>query len=599
MALPAPASALALDGGDPRADPKDTVAFSHTETPVDTQNVTLEEYLHYASITRAEEKVANEEYRANKSPRTWHKTARERFSKPSSGRRDLHNNAVLGQAQVDGDMEAEWKHASRAVRTAGWGSAFYLIATDVLGPSQTPWSFSQLGYGPGFALYTVFGILSGYSGLILWRLFIQLDSDRYPMRNLADIFYRIFGPGMKHFVNVAQAIQLIAVLGFLILLNGQGISQMAYGPDGSYPGICFVACLVIFTVAGFFISQVRSLQKFSWLANIGVFINLLTVFIVYTLCCADHWPLTNRMGVAANYAPNYNAVMATFGPQWKPGGPIVTFAGTPPDGFATGGTGFVATVNGVNQALLCYGGAALFVFFLAEMRHPMDFWKSILCAQILIYVTYVVFGMVVYHYHGQFTYAPAVQGVSDYRWQTALNVMNLVMGLIACGLFGNIGVKIVYIEVFERLLHFPPIHTPRGRVWWAILSPAYWILGFVLAGAIPQFPLVSGLIGAIFGVGFTYILPAWAALGFRVRRDAMLEGSERFDPNTGAVNYVDTGVRRLVRGFMKRPVVNLAHLVYFLGGLVICGLGCYAAIIQLMGAFASGVATSFTCDSPV
>ncbi|KAK8130884.1 hypothetical protein PG984_007322 [Apiospora sp. TS-2023a] len=585
MALPAPATALALDGGDPRADPKDTVAFSHTETPVDTKNVTLEEYLHYASITRAEEKKANERYRVAKTALAWQTTVRERLSKRSGGSRDLRNgNTDGGQAPVDGDMEAEWKNASRAVRTAGWGSAFYLIATDVLGPSQTPWSFSQLGYGPGFALYTVFGVLSGYSGLILWRLFIQLDSDRYPMRNFADIFYRIFGSGMKHFVNIAQAIQLIAVLGFLILLNGQGISQMAYGPDGSYPGICFVACLVIFTVAGFFISQVRSLQKFSWLANIGVLINLLTVFIV--------------MGVAANYAPNYNAVMATFGPQWKPG-PIVTFAGTPPDGFATGGTGFVATVNGVNQALLCYGGAALFVFFLAEMRHPMDFWKSILCAQILIYVTYVVFGMVVYNYHGQFTYAPAVQGVSDYRWQTALNVMNLVMGLIACGLFGNIGVKIVYIEVFERLLHFPPIHTPRGRIWWAILSPAYWILGFVLAGATPQFPLVSGLIGAVFGVGFTYILPALAALGFRVRRDAMLEESERFDPATGAVNYVDTGVPRLVRGFMKRPVVNLAHLVYFLGGLVICGLGCYAAIIQLMGAFASGVATSFTCDSPV
>ncbi|KAK7931824.1 hypothetical protein PG985_002536 [Apiospora marii] len=564
MALSAPTTALALDGGDPRADPKDTVAFSHTEAPVDIKSVALEEYLHYASITRAEEKAANE-------------------SDPADA--NCTTTIVMEDKHVSaGEMEAEWKNASRAVRTAGRGGAFYLIATDVLGPSQTPWSFSQLGYGPGFALYTVFGILSGYSGIILWRLFLQLDSDRYPMRNFADIFYRVFGPGMRHFVNIAQAIQLIAVLGFLILLNGQGISQMAYGPDGSYPGICFVACLVIFTVAGFVIGQVRSLQKYSWLANVSVLLNLLVVFIV--------------MGVAANYAPNYNAVMATFGPQWKPG-PIVTFAGTPPDGFATGGKGFVATVNGVNQALLCYGGAALFVFFLAEMRHPMDFWKSILCAQILIYVTYIVFGMVVYHYHGQYTYAPAVQGVSDYRWQTALNAMNLVMGLIASGLFGNIGVKIVYIEVFERLLHFPPIHTPRGRLWWAILSPAYWVLGFVLAGAIPQFPLVSGLIGAVFGVGFTYILPALAALGFRVRRDAMLEESERFDPAIGAVNYVDSGFRRLVRGFMKRPVVNLAHLVYFLGGLVICGLGCYAAIIQLMGAFASGVATSFTCDSPV
>ncbi|KAK7943123.1 oligopeptide transporter protein [Apiospora aurea] len=580
MAFSAPTTALALDGGDQRADPKDIVAFSHAETPVRTTDVTLEEYLHYASITRTEEKVADEKYRASKGPFTWRGLVRDRLARGSGG---SHGGAA-GTAHGDhGAVEAEWKNASRAVRTAGWGSAFYLIATDILGPSQTPWSFSQLGYGPGFALYTVFGVLSGYSGLILWRLFIQLDSDRYPMRNYADIFHRVFGPGMKHFVNITQAIQLIAVLGFVILLNGQGIAQMAYGPDGSYPGICFIACLVIFTVAGFVIGQVRTLQRYSWLANLAVFINILVVFIHGTGC--QLWPQLQR-----RHGHLWTRVGA------RPDHDICRHAARR---IRDGGTGFVAVVNGVNQALLCYGGAALFVFFLAEMRHPMDFWKSILCAQILIYVTYIVFGMVVYHYHGQYTYAPAVQGVSDYKWQTALNVMNLIMGLIACGLFGNIGVKIVYIEVFEKLLHFPPMHTPRGRVWWALLSPAYWVLGFILAGAIPQFPLVSGLIGAIFAVGFTYILPALAALGFRVRRDAMLEETERFDPATGAVNYMDAGARRLARGFMKRPIINLAHLVYFLGGLVICGLGCYAAIIQLMGAFSSGIATSFTCDSPV
>ena len=142
------------------------------------------------------------------------------------------------------------------------------------------------------------------------------------------------------------------------------------------------------------------------------------------------------MGLAANYAPNFDAVMASFGPQWAPG-PIATFASTPPAGFTTGGTGFVAAVNGLNQTMLVYGGTALFVFFMAEMRHPLDFWKSLLCAQLFIYVMYVVFGTVVYHYHGQYTYAPAVQGVSHYKWQTALNVINLFMNLVACGLFGT------------------------------------------------------------------------------------------------------------------------------------------------------------------
>lgn len=39
-----------------------------------------------------------------------------------------------------------------------------------------------------------------------------------------------------------------------------------------------------------------------------------------------------------------------------------------------------------------WGGALLFVAFMAEMRHPMDFWKGMLCAQVFIGVVYIFFG---------------------------------------------------------------------------------------------------------------------------------------------------------------------------------------------------------------
>lgn len=34
----------------------------------------------------------------------------------------------------------------------------------------------------------------------------------------------------------------------------------------------------------------------------------------------------------------------------------------------------------------------MFVAFLAEMRHPMDFWKGMMCAQLFIGIVYVFFG---------------------------------------------------------------------------------------------------------------------------------------------------------------------------------------------------------------
>lgn len=169
---------------------------------------------------------------------------------------------------------------------------------------------------------------------------------------------------------------------------------------------------------------------------------------------------------------------------------------------------------------------------------------------------------------------------------------------LTCGT-GNIGLKIAYIEVLEKLLRFPPLHTRAGKFWWAALAPMYWILGFIVAAAVPQFALVSGLTGAVFGVLFTYILPALGMVAFRIRQGAIMGERERFDPATGTFHYADQGVRRYVRGFMRHPVLNTAHVVYFVGGLATCGLGCYAAVTQLMVSFASGNTTSFTCTSPV
>lgn len=414
-------------------------------------------------------------------------------------------------------------------------------------------------------------------------MFLGLDSDRYPVRNYADLFFRCFGPSSGYFVHVAQAVQLLMIIAFLILLNGQAISQISQ-VNGTGPGLCFIVCVLVFALAGMIVGQIRTMQRFSWLANFSVWINLLSMFIV--------------MGLVAHYPPNFAALSASFGPDFGIPAPIQTFAGTPPIGLATGGSGFIASVNGAMQAVFAYGGAMLFPAFMAEMRHPMDFWKGMICAQAFLTSVYLIFGMVVYHFQGQFTFIPIAQGISAYGWQTCLNVLGMVAGLIATGLYSNVGLKIAYVEVLEPL-SFPPLTSSMGKIWWACLIPIYWAIGFVLAAAIPQLASISGLFGALFGLGFTYILPAWGALGYFIREDAVVRDTEAFDEASRTYNRIDHGWRRVARGFMKRPIFHTWNLVYLLGTLAACGLGCYSSIIQLIGAFESGVATSFSCSSPV
>ncbi|GJN66389.1 hypothetical protein PLICBS_000407 [Purpureocillium lilacinum] len=562
-----------------------------THQPVNGRDtsISFEEFLYWAKISREDERAADKAFREARGPRTVKSTIKSRFSRADNGM-EIDNSPETDQdssadERITGVSEKEWKRASRALRTASWGAVFYLITTDVLGPFSTPWAFAQMGYGPGIALYTVFGAMAGYSGWILWKGFLGLDSDRYPLVTYGDLYFRIFGQIPRHIVNFMLGLQLLLNVAALILSNGQSISQISQGQNGSNGnGICFVACLAIFMAAGLLVGQIRTLQRFAWIANFAVWINLTIIFIC--------------MGVVVHYPPNFKATQSSFGDAFGPG-PIKTFAGTPPDGMASGGTGFVASLNGLNQAVYSYGGCMAFVAFMAEMRQPWDFWKGLLCGELFIYCVYLIFGIFVYSFQGQFAFNPVMQGLSSYGFQTATNIMNIITGLIAAALYGNIGFKVVYIEVLEEIFGFPPLTKSKGKIAWAISIPLYWAVAFIVAAAIPQFSYISGLIGAFFILSFTYTFPALVALGFWIRKDAMMP-EEKFDPQTRTYNYVDTGFARFKRGFWKRPFFNVFNFFYMLGSLTTTGLGVYSSIEGLIGAFSgNSVATSFGCTPPV
>lgn len=120
--------------------------------------------VYYASITRAEEKERNARHVEAEGPKTWKNMITNRFSNfkattvdaalPDSRSSDAEKstddddddkkdppNPENGISPPVYDLrvsEAEWKNASRAIRTAGWSSVFYLITTDILGPFSTP-----------------------------------------------------------------------------------------------------------------------------------------------------------------------------------------------------------------------------------------------------------------------------------------------------------------------------------------------------------------------------------------------------------------------------------------------------------------------------
>jgi hypothetical protein len=192
-----------------------------------------------------------------------------------------------------------------------------------------------------------------------------------------------------------------------------------------------------------------------------------------------------------------------------------------------------------------------------------------------------------------------MQGLSPYGWQTACNIMNLFTGLIAAALYGNIGLKVLYVDVLQELWGLPPLTVKRGKLLWLAIVPVYWSVAFIVAAAIPQFSFISGLIGALFILSFTYTLPAIIALGYGLHKDAMTP-EERFDPATRVYNYIDQGRTRWIRAFKTRPIYYTLNIIYMLGAMVTTALGIYSSVKGLISAFdGTSAATSFGCASPV
>lgn len=394
-------------------------------------------------------------------------------------------------------MPSETAHvdAWRSLRQASWLAAFYLCTTDILGPFNAPYAFRQNGYVPGVLLYVFMGGMAYYCGALLWWLYVKLDSDRYPVKSYSDITERVAGRAFRLFVTWLVFIHMIVNVATTSLAAAQSLVQVVESRGGK---LCFVVAIIIWILVGMVLNQIRTLSRYGYLASSAIWLNILIIFL--------------SVGFIAHSPPNYSSAHAAYGIS---AGPVVkqTFATYP----------FYERINGVMNIVYAYGGATIFAQIIAEMRRPMEFLKSFSLAQAIIFTIYVFYGLYVYSFQGQFTLPVAFQGVSHRSWQIVGNVLSLISSIIAGGLYGNVGLKIFYVNVIEDMFHGPAIITARGRITWSITVIIFWAVGFVIGAAIPQIQTLSGMVGAVTNMQFTYSFPTGFAFLYAVQQDACAE----------------------------------------------------------------------------
>ena len=73
---------------------------------------------------------------------------------------------------------------------------------------------------------------------------------------------------------------------------------------------------------------------------------------------------------------------------------------------------------------------------------------------------------------------------------------------------------------------------------------------------------------------------------------------EEFNPVTGEVKRVDSGMKRWIRGYRKKFALNTFDVLYSLAALGTAGLGLYTSTTGMRDAFANTSITSFSCKNP-
>lgn len=532
--------------------------------------VVFEEYLHYAAIQRHAESLARKDSGSSREKDGGMVGWCNKLSEYKGPNVNVDPTQKYPQIPLAPEEE-ELAAASRSMRLASWTSIFYLITTDILGPFNAPFAIASVGWVPGILLYFSMALVAWYTSLILWRLFVRLDSLRYPLRSYSDIVERIYGKRARQATAFLQTLQLIVVVGVNCLANGQAFSQVTSGK------ICFSVCIVIWTLIGMVISQIRSLKNYGWVANSAVWINIVII-------CAS-------MGFVVHSPPNFEAAQKSLG---APPGPVMTQVRTSLPLFSQ--------VTGIMNMVFAYGGAMIFPEMMAEMRRPMDFWKGMTLAQLLIFFLYILYGSFIYAFQGQFALPLAYQGVSRFSWQTVGNALALVTVTIATGLYGNIGTKMIYRAVVEDYFRGPQLMSRKGYFIWSGLVFLYWSIAFVIGSAIPQVQTIIGLIASIAIMQFTYSFPPLLRFGYDVITDAMA-GDSPFIPGKGTSGRVDGWHQwsRWKRGlFGGKIYFKLLNLLLGLAGLAMACLGMWGTGKSIKMIFdTAGSATSFGCVSPV
>ena len=181
------------------------------------------------------------------------------------------------------------------------------------------------------------------------------------------------------------------------------------------------------------------------------------------------------------------------------------------------GTTFVSAVNAFLNISYTVIGQITLPSFIAEMKEPKDFWKSVTAVTVAEIIVFSIVGAVVYVYTGnQYMTTPAFGSIGD-EVLKKVSFSFMVPTLIFLGvLYASVSARFVFFRIFENTRH-KGNHTVVGWVSWGAILAVLWVLAFIIASVIPFFNDLLSIMSSLFDSFFGFIF--WGVAYLRMRRE--------------------------------------------------------------------------------
>ncbi|RMZ66027.1 Amino acid transporter transmembrane [Pyrenophora seminiperda CCB06] len=398
------------------------------------------------------------------------------LSQQTTSSTDIEDQVIPIESDAFGNEEG----AEIQYKTCKWwqvNTGILMLAENVsLGVLALPQALAILGLVPGILCICLLGVIATYTGYLIGEFKLAHPS----VQSYADCGTLISGPILHEVLAVGQVLVLIFIMGAHILTFG--VAMNAITDHGT--------CTIIFTVIGLVLSFLLGLPRtFKNISYISFFCKMKSGVRNGNAHADEHV-------ACASVILGVTITMVAIGIQKPNMGNIVAVRPDVP---------LVQGISPVMNIVLAYSGHVAFFSFASELQDPREFRKALFFEQGVAVGFYMLISAVIYYYAGPDIASPALGSASPLISKICFGIA-LPTIIVAGVVNGSVAIKYVYLRIWKGT---DVVHTNSWKSlgsWWAICTVA-WLASWILAEAIPNFNLLLGLIGALFGSWFSYALP--------------------------------------------------------------------------------------------